>query len=304
MTSFHLALSMLKTFHVVNGIVETGRGCEGCRCQPQVADPTPDCPYRVDIFVDLSEQKDLGYTLAQAKVQKHYAEISRYIKNHIRIKKLAEFGDWLMSRGWAENDPKTIMDLLKLQTHAKAEMFFEGRIENLLVVEAGEECDKQLQSLARLGMGALDTYVEMLYSLRQSYHLKYHRQMLDSFCGKNLDTGFLWVGRGRAGRRYYLGTELLETLVQVAVVDFHPKKGFYTRGITIADFVAWLKRRYGLLIDEYGEPTEGVEVAQALRENYGALRACLRQLGFYTDVSDASNSQLIQPRFRVEGSRV
>lgn len=305
LTSFHLALSMFKTFRVANGIIETGRGCKGyCSCAPQTPDPTPNCPYRPDIFVDLSEQKDLCYTLAQAKVQKHYAEISRYIKNHIRLKKLAEFGAWLKSRGYVDKEPKAIMGLLDLEAHPRADTFFEGRIENLLTTEAGEERDERLEGIARLGMDALDTYVEMLYSLRQKFHFQYHREMLNSFCGKNLDTGFLWVGRGRAGRRYYLGTGLLETLVQVAVIDFQPKRGFYTRGITIADFVAWLKHRYGLLIDEYGEPVEGVEITQAMRQNYEALKLRLRQLGFYTDVSDASNSQLIQPRFKVKGSRL
>ena len=101
-----------------------------------------------------------------------------------------------------------------------------------------------------------------------------------------------------------MGNELLETLVQVAVIQFGPERGFYTRGITIADFVAWLKNRYGILIDEYGEPVEGVEIAQGMRQNYDALKLRLRHLGFYTDVSDASNSQLIQPRFNVRGSRI
>jgi hypothetical protein len=302
--SFHMALSMLKTFRVINGMIETGHDCrEGCRYDLHSADPFAGCPYRLDIFVDLSEQKGLRYALAQAKVLRHYAEVGQYIKNHIRLKKLAEFAEWLRTRGFVSEPTTTIKGLLDLAGHPKVETFFEARIEDLLTPEGDEERSEPLEGIARLGMDALETYIELLYSLRQNYHLKYHRQMLDSFCGKNLDGGFLWVGRGRAGRRYYLGTELLETLVQVAVVDFHPKRGFYTRGVTIADFVTWLKNRYGLLIDEYGEDVEGVEFTQAMLQNYEALKSRLRQLGFYTDVSDASNSQLIQPRFRVAGSR-
>lgn len=83
--SFHLALSMLKTYRVVNGIVNTGRGCKGfCHVSPHSANPLSDCPYRLDLFVDLSEQKDLCSALAQAKVKKHYAELAQYIKNHLR----------------------------------------------------------------------------------------------------------------------------------------------------------------------------------------------------------------------------
>lgn len=304
LTSFHLALAMLKTFRVVNGIVEQNRGCKGfCHWDPQGLDPTPNCPYRLDIFVNLSEQKDYCDTLAQNKLRKHYAEISRYIKNHIRLKKLAEFGNWLVQRGYAKQVPSTITELLALQTHPRVNAFFEGRIENLLAPEADEERNSELESVSKLGMEALDTYVEMLYSLRHNYHHKYHRWLLDSFCGKNLESGFMRAGKGRAGRRYYLGTELLETLVQIAVIGFDPRRGFYTHGITIPEFVTWLKNRYGLLIDEYGESVESVEITEALRNNYEALKLRLRQLGFYTDVSDASNSQLIQPRFKVESSR-
>jgi hypothetical protein len=37
-----------------------------------------------------------------------------------------------------------------------------------------------------------------------------------------------------------------------------------------------------------------------LNNNYEALKNRLRQLGFYTDLSDASNSQVIKPRFKIE----
>lgn len=306
LTGFHLALSTLRMFRVVNGTVEKGAVCIGsCKYNPQSTDPVPDCPYPPDIFVDLSEQKSLSYVLAQAKVRKHYSEMSRYIKNHIRVKKLDEFRTRLIERGITDagNLPRTLTGLLALEKHPRIETFFEGRIDDLLTPEPDEERNKQLEGIAKLGMGALDTYVEMVYSLRQKYHLRYHREMLDAFCGKNKDSGFLRVGKGRAGRRYYLGNELLETFVQLAVIDFHPKRGFYTRGITVADFVTWLKNRYGILTDEYGEPVEGVEMTEAMHQNYEALRTRLRQLGFYTDVSDASNSQVIQPRFSVKGSR-
>ena len=42
------------------------------------------------------------------------------------------------------------------------------------------------------------------------------------------------------------------------------------------------------------------ETAKALTNNFNALKDRLRQLGFYTDLSDASNSQVIKPRFKVE----
>src|SRR3990172_3406041 len=147
----------VKTFRVVNGIIETGRACKGyCQCNPRAVDPMPNCPYRLDIFLDVSEQTDLCDALAQDKVEKHYAEISRYIKNHIRLKKLQEFGDWLENRGYATEAPNTISGLLELETHPKIEGYFENRIEEVLAPQEGEERDPQLVSIAQLGMNALD----------------------------------------------------------------------------------------------------------------------------------------------------
>jgi len=40
---------------------------------------------------------------------------------------------------------------------------------------------------------------------------------------------------------------------------------------------------------------------RALAVNFEALKTRLRQLGFFTDLSDASNSQVIMPRFPIAG---
>ena len=65
-------------------------------------------------------------------------------------------------------------------------------------------------------------------------------------------------------------------------------------------FVEWLKNRYGIYINEWPEGSDSPEIAKALNNNYEALKSRLRQLGFYTDLSDASNSQVIKPRFKIE----
>jgi len=114
----------------------------------------------------------------------------------------------------------------------------------------------------------------------------------------NPGDGFLQGGRGKK-RKYVLGNVLLEVLVQLAVVsaDF---KGFKTQPITIVSFVEWLKNRYGIYINEWPNGSDSPETAKALTNNLNVLKDRLRQLGFYTDLSDASNSQVIKPRFKVE----
>jgi len=121
-------------------------------------------------------------------------------------------------------------------------------------------------------------------------------------CGLNREDGFLYGGRGKK-RKYVLGNQLLELLVQLAVVDYRRGK-FCTRPIVISEFVAWLKQRYGILIDTTGEVVDSPEVARALESNYAALKSRLRQLGFFTDLSDASISQVIKPRFSIDATTV
>ena len=51
--------------------------------------------------------------------------------------------------------------------------------------------------------------------------------------------------------------------------------------------------------NDAGGGTESEFVNQALTKNYEALKIRLRQLGFFTDLADASNSQVIAPRFTI-----
>ncbi len=111
------------------------------------------------------------------------------------------------------------------------------------------------------------------------------------------------AGKGRVKRRFVLGNELLEVLIQLVVIRQRPSDGkFETRAIPIREFVDWLARRYGLLVDTLsvaGGGTESEHVNRALAKNYEALKTRLRQLGFFTDLADASNSQVIAPRFTI-----
>ena len=110
----------------------------------------------------------------------------------------------------------------------------------------------------------------------------------------------MW-GKGRARRKYFVGNELLEVLIQLAVLEQRAADNkWQTRPIPIRKFVDWLKGRYGILIDTLGDGVEETEVNnRALAANYDALKTRLRQLGFFTDLADASNSQTIEPRFRI-----
>jgi hypothetical protein len=73
--------------------------------------------------------------------------------------------------------------------------------------------------------------------------------------------------------------------------------------VRIDEFLEGLRERYGLYIDRlppsdgFGRP--GITDHAALRANFAAFTTRLREIGFYTDLSDAYLAQTITPRYTV-----
>jgi hypothetical protein len=95
----------------------------------------------------------------------------------------------------------------------------------------------------------IETFVELV-SLERTYN--YRRELtrqLDAVFMKNTDTCLLRQGKGTKNRRrWYMGSRLLEFLVQIAVLEQEgegPSSRFVSRPILIDDFITWMKERYG-----------------------------------------------------------
>ena len=151
----------------------------------------------------------------------------------------------------------------------------------------------------------IETFIELV-ALERTYN--YRRELtrqIDSVFMKNQDTCLLRQGKGKSNRRrWYIGSRLLEFLVQIAVIDpigEGANAHFVSRPILIDDFIKWLRDRYGLvIIPEW--PDARVEDNKAFNENLQNLKRRLREIGFYTDLSDAYNTQTIRPRYPINGS--
>jgi len=74
--------------------------------------------------------------------------------------------------------------------------------------------------------------------------------LISSLCGFEQDRAPHRSRPRRAKRRYALGNELLEVLLQLAVLKKRESdQKWHSREIEIGEFVRWLQERYGLLID-------------------------------------------------------
>lgn len=292
--SFHTALYCIKTFSIVNGIVETKRiRCSQCKSiKADSLNELSTCDYHPDIFVDLTNgQNEICDEIAKENVARHYATMYRYFRSHYKLAKLDEFARTFPGYTGA------LDELVKFMGHKDVDAFFRVRLSEVTRIEEGEEQDPEVQAILDLKLSPLDTYVEILAQKTFKTRMRNHKSLMASLCGLNRDDGFLHGGRGQK-RKYVMGNQLLELLLQLAVVDHRGGK-FSTKPITITDFVKWLGDRYGILIDTTKTPDDSPEVARALEANYLVLKDRLRQLGFFTDLSDASISQVIRPRFPI-----
>jgi len=295
--SFHAALYCLRSFSIIQKLADTKKfRCTKCKgIKQDTLQSLCECEHHPDIFVDLTNGQDrMCDELAKQRVAKHYGSMFRYFRAHYLLKKLDEF---------AQTFPgykSTIEEAVSFMNHKDLDGYFRTKLGEATQVEEDAEQDPEIKAILDLKLPPLDAFVEILYQKTFKSRSRNHKALMASLCGLNREDGFLHGGRGKR-RKYVLGNQLLELLVQLAVVGFR-KKQFVTEPITVADFVKWLRDRYGILIDTTGEQNDSPEVARALESNYTALKGRLRQLGFFTDLSDASISQVIKPRFPISAA--
>lgn len=134
-----------------------------------------------------------------------------------------------------------------------------------------------------------------------AYQYPFHLRMIDSLSMKNSDSMLIADGRRsrKHPRRGVIGSKLLELMVQLLVLD--ERNGSYvSNSLSIEELANRIRDRYGLIINGLNEPrfcNADVETHAAFKENMDALKNNLRQIGFYTDLSDACILQKIRPRY-------
>ncbi len=154
-----------------------------------------------------------------------------------------------------------------------------------------------------------DDYFDMLVHILEKsnlggYQYRYLREFLDSVSMKNSPSMLLADSRSkRHPRRGALGSKLIETMVQLLVLRENSNGGFESRSLSIDELADAIRNRYGLVINGIDEPRfadADVEMNAAFRVNMEAFKDKLRQIGFYTDMSDACILQKIRPRYKLE----
>jgi hypothetical protein len=311
---FHAALYFFQVVRITNHMVKHGDLPPPRGEVPRAGEGRSHTPFELDFFCDMTNGHDsVVDDLAKQRYIQHFKEVEQYFKSAYYMKKLDEFaGSYLTPDQKQKRGREYVRLLLKgFRRHQHLEGYFARDIQHVREAGYDDESDEYNPEVERLiavcnerGLNKLETFVEILYRFQYGTLRDQHRKLIAGLCGTELDRGFM-QGRGRAKRKYTIGNELLEVLIQLAVLEHRESDDTWqSRPIPIRDFVDWLKGRYGLLIDTLGPAVpESEKTNRALAANFEALKTRLRQLGFFTDLSDASNSQVIMPRFPIAGER-
>lgn len=136
------------------------------------------------------------------------------------------------------------------------------------------------------------------------YQYRHLKGFIDSSSMKNSPSMLMADSRSRRHpRRGALGSKLLETMVQLLVLEEKENGKFITRSLSIDQLADAIRERYGLVINGINEERfadADVETNAAFKANMDAFKDKLRQIGFYTDMSDACILQKIRPRYKLE----
>ena len=302
----HLSLYMLRLFRLVPDWVahaQRGEPCPTCPLDEGADLNMQLCPHHFEVVVDLTEDSTSPMAaLSRASTASHLGGIAEYVRAVIMLNRVKEFAGGKVMLGRLPT-ARSVHDLLSVIRNPPPDMdgFFGTRINDVLTDDSEEEEDPIVRSILTLTtMSPLEQYVELVCLQRmKEERKKLISSLLDSIAQKNKSGGFLKQTSGaRSPRWFVLGSNLLETLVQIAVLDQEGGK-VVSRNLLMDDFLEWLRTRYGFVIYAPAHRQVLPEEQETWRMNEQALRERLHQIGFFTDLSDAFNSQTLRPRYTV-----
>ena len=289
---FHLCLYIMKVIYLLPKMIEAG---------------TRDIPDDWSMVVDLTDNLDSPVSFYACRdIERIENSFGQYIRSTYLVdivqKRLKDKGD--------NSSIDNVLHVLKNETDPTSE-FWESQLVSIrgsLPEKSENEFDKNdfdemLQYFPK------DDFLDKLVHVLEKSNLgvfqyKYLKAFIDKVSMKNTPSMLLADSKSkRHPRRGVIGSKLLETLVQLLVLREKENGHFETRSLSIEELADLIRQRYGLVINGLSEPrfSDGdVSVNNAFRQNMEALKDRLRQIGFYTDLSDATILQKIRPRYNLD----
>lgn len=318
----HLGLYLLRLFHQLTGWMQDKQAhpnCLNCPVQPdQQERPFHECPYAAqhptpeptavpEILIDMGDDYTTHMAeLSRENCARHYASMNEYVRTVLAVNQLFQFAESQTGIRELDSQPASVAEALEILNDPPPglDYYFNNRIDGLFSTDNDEDERPEVVAIRDMAsLSPMDTFVELVALERTKYYRSHLTRQLDGLFMKNTDSGLMVQGKARANqRRWYIGSRMLEVLVQIAVLDatvIDGEKQFYSRPILIDEFVTGLKERYGFtIVPDW--PNASIKDYEAFNTNMRHLKDRLREIGFYTDLSDAYNAQKIRPRYEIK----
>lgn len=286
--AFHLTLYLFKLIYLLPRMKEAG---------------SVDIEDDWSLLVDVSNDLDSPIApLACRDMERIINSLNEYFHVTFEINVIQKY---LRDKG-ADASIANVLATLKDGVDRSSDYFLGGI--STIKTEAGVDYEQQINEMLQFfdQDDYFAKYIQLLENTNggSSYQYPFHLRLIDSLSMKNSDSQLLADGRRsrKHPRRASIGSKLLETLVQLLVLEPTGNGNYESRALSIDELAQLIRDRYGLVINGSNEPRfagADVETHAAFKDNMEAFKNKLRQIGFYTDLSDAYLLQKIRPRYKI-----
>ncbi len=316
LVNFELFIYTLKLVYAINALVR----------DPQVLPCAMDTSLTVSppqLYLDFTnDAKGYSQEMAKACIRRDVEMYQQYLISIMRLRLLDYYVEKLNHiparrarvsaiLDGASSGPFYLQRLLLLHTDPTLDLQIqslaitdEGRIReaNQLLDEDGKPQDEEevvawLEEIAGAAETDLDRVINLLVEGQRDKAIQHMISWYWGVGGLKKTHGVLrGTPSSRQSWRYAPSNDLLAVLVQIAAAQLTPR-GSDLSPIRLQDFLAFLEKHYGILIDRPPDMFKGAEYAAAARDNLRAVLARLRQMGIFSDLSDDFTVQNLQPPY-------
>lgn len=268
-----------------------------------------------EIYLDLTgERGGASDRLAQMCVETHLEEMRAFYQSIMLLRTIDRFLDALPPQAAnpkvlrALSTPAYLQSLINLRGNIHVEARALADIQTIraeTVASAGspEEATEIEAEFDRLtasagDSGALGVLVRLLAAAQESNGVAAIIAWFWNTGGIRKPYGLLSGNlRGNRRWRYVMGDDLLAVLVRLSLIevrDGHVERPSTSDRIGLSDFLAFLERRFGFVIDRPPQALDSAATRSAARDNLEALKRRLRLMGLFEALSDDFNAQFLR----------
>ncbi|HVB24259.1 MAG TPA: hypothetical protein VNG51_20140 [Ktedonobacteraceae bacterium] len=311
--NFELFNYTLKLVYAINELVQNPETLPSAMRDPL----EPSTP---QLYLDFTQDvRGRSHEMAKACVRRDIEAYQQFLYSNVLLRLLDSYTKLLSFNKQRKVKIDAILDgsvsgpfylqgLLFLRDDPTLSIYFEThtnidmeniRKENAVPNDVGDDVDEEelswLDDIANVADTDIERLVNLLVEGQRDSALQHFVKWYWSVGGIKKTHGLLAGStRSRASWRYAPSNDLLAVLVQVAAARLSSQG---IQSIRLQEFLQFLEKRYGILIDRPPDMFKGAEYIAAAHDNLRAMQNRLRQMGIFRDLSDDFTIQRLHPPY-------